>query len=113
MRPDRPKGWTNRDVLCGVLAAAARELNLPASLDVAAKACEPLWTGQRINDDWFPDISPEHAREAVAYARQALAADAITKGEFDFICAKTRRVLVRNQPTESPDVLSHQNPSTT
>lgn len=108
---ERPKGWSNRDVLCGVLAAAASQLKIPCALDVAAKACEPLWQGRRIDSDWYPVISPAHARTAVCCARAALNAGGISKSEYDFVCSKVRRVLVRAQPLESPD--AHENQSAT
>lgn len=108
----RPKGWTNRDILCGVLASAANELKLPASLDVAAKACEPLWEGKLHDPKWYPKISIAHAVAAVRCASAAMEAGAISKSEYDFVCAKCRCVLVREQPLESPDV-RHENPRPT
>lgn len=91
----RPRGWTHRDMLCGVLAATAVHMKLPAALDVATKACEPLFGDRPVPTNWFPAISTTLAREAIGYAGRALRFGAMTKAEYDFVTDKARRALVR------------------
>lgn len=81
-------------MLAGVLAAAAGQLKLPASLDVAAKACEPLFADYQPDmRRWFPIITPMHARAAIMYAGRARAAGALTADEYDFVCGACRRTI--------------------
>jgi hypothetical protein len=81
-----------------VLAATAVQLHLAAPLDVAAKACEPLFGAVPVPEHWFPVIDPAHARAAIAYATRAVAHGQLTQDEADFVCTKARRVIMRGLP---------------
>ncbi len=100
IRLPRPEGWTRRDLLCGVLAVTAAELHMPTPLDVATDACAPLFADVLPGRNWFPVIAPAHARAAIAYAGRALKHGHITQPEYDFVCEKARRVIVRGLPTQ-------------
>lgn len=90
----RPQTFTPADMLAGILAVTAVQLQRPAALDLAAKACEALFGDYPAPANWHPKIDPEHAQAAITYAGRALKLGAVTKPEYDFVCDKSRRALI-------------------
>lgn len=102
----RPEGFTRHEALRAALASTAVQLKIPAGLAMIVRVCAPLFATTAPPHNWFPDITPEHARATIKYARRMLDGKAITAAEYDFICDKARRVLFRPLPdcqTELPD----------
>jgi hypothetical protein len=99
MIPPRPPGVTKRGLLVGVLAASAAAAGIHPALDIAAKACEPLF-GDFVPDmrRWYPIIDPAHARAAISYAGRAFKLGALTKEEYDWVCDKARRAIIHGKP---------------
>ncbi len=92
----RPAHFTRRDMLCGVLVGAAVAAGMHPALDIAADACEPLFSGYPPDDRrWFPLITKTHARMAVLYAGRAHKAGALTDSEYIWICQKARMALLK------------------
>lgn len=93
----RPPNLSRRDLLVGVLAGAAVAAGIHPALDIAAKACEPLFEDY-VPDmkRWFPVISKEHARAAIAYAGRAFKYGALEPDEYDWIVEKARMVIIRD-----------------
>jgi len=91
----RPKDVSKRDLLVGVLACTAVELKMHPALDIAAKACEPLFADYPPDANrWYPVITLEHARAAIAYAGRAFKFGAFTQEEYDFVCDKARKAII-------------------
>ena len=88
------EGIEYRDILVGVLAGGAVAAGLHPALDIAAKACEPLFAEYPPDDrTWYPRISPTHARAAIAYASRAFQTVALTREEFDWVCVKANMAI--------------------
>ena len=91
----RPQGVTKRDLLVGVLAGAAVASGFHPALDIAAKACKPLFDDYAPDmRRWFPIIDSSHARAAIAYAGRTFRLGALTKDEYDWICTKARMAIL-------------------
>lgn len=90
----RPQVFTPSDILVGVLAATAVQLQRPAALDLAAKSCEALFADYPAPDSWHPAIDPEHAKAAITFAGRAFKLGELTKAEYDFVCTKARRAII-------------------
>lgn len=90
----RPQVFTPSDILLGVLAATAVQLQRPAALDLAAKSCEALFADYPAPDSWHPAIDPEHAKAAISFAGRAFKLGHFTKVEYDFVCTKARRAII-------------------
>ena len=96
---NRPPGVTKRDLLVGILAGGAVAAGLHPSLDIAAKACAPLF--EEYAPDmrrWYPIITPTHARAAIAFAGRAHRSGALTQEEYDWICTKARMAIIQGKP---------------
>ena len=93
---NRPPGVTKRDLLVGVLVGGAIAAGLHPSLDIAARACEPLFEDY-VPDmrRWYPIITSTHARAAIAYAGRAFRSGALTQEEYDWVCSKARMAILR------------------
>ena len=95
----RPKGVTKRDLLVGVLVGGAIAAGLHPSLDIAAKACEPLFEDYAPDmRRWYPIITPTHAKAAIAYAGRAFRSGALTQEEYDWVCTKARMAIIHGKP---------------
>jgi len=93
----RPLGFTKRDILCGVLVGAAVAAGLHPALDIAADACEPLFSGYPPDDKrWYPIISKTHARMAIWYAGRAHETGDISDSEYIWVCEKARMALLKH-----------------
>lgn len=95
----RPQGVTKRELLVGILAGGAVAAGLHPSLDIAAKACAPLF--EEYAPDmrrWYPIITPTHARAAIAFAGRAHRSGALTQEEYDWICTKARKAILHGKP---------------
>ena len=98
----RPQGVTKRDLLVGILACTAVELKLHPALDIAAKACKPLFEDYAPDPSrWYPIIDSKHAQAAIQYAGRALKLGAISKDEHDWVCEKARMAILRPPRAES------------
>jgi len=109
---DRPPGFQKRDLLVGVLVGGAIKLNLHPALDIASKACAPLFDDYPPDTRlWYPVITSAHAQAAIAYAGRVRDADAITVEEYEWVCDMARKAIMRGNPlepslsTEFPDAL--------
>lgn len=99
----RPKGVSKRDLLVGILGVTAVTLDKHPALDIASKACEPIFAlpeGAMIPKNWYPVIDIAHARAAIAYAGRALKLGALTQEEHDWVCEKARRAIMQG---DAPD----------
>jgi hypothetical protein len=95
----RPAGVTKRDLLVGVLAASAVTVGIHPALDIAAKACEPLFEDYLPDmRRWYPIITPTHARAAIAYAGRGYRLGALTQEEYDWVCTKARMAIIHGKP---------------
>lgn len=103
-KANRPADWTERDTLAAVLASAGRDLGMADPFRFATEACRPLYSRHpSVGRDWYPGISRDHAKAAIATAGKTLADDGMSRAEYDFVCDKLRRVLVRALPMEPPN----------
>lgn len=95
----RPPNLSKRDLLVGLLVATLVDSKVPCALDIAAKACEPLF-GDYLPDmrRWYPVLDSSHAKAAIAYAGRALRYGALTQDEYDWICDKTRKAILSGKP---------------
>ena len=98
----RPAGFSKRDLLCGVLIGAAVAAGMHPALDIAADACEPLFSGYPPDEKrWYPIITKTHARMAIWYAGRAHEAGRITDAEYIWITQKARMALLKNTTLEA------------
>ncbi len=96
----RPTHLSKRDILVGLLTVTAVKLKLP--LHIAAEACEPLFEQPAlVARNWYPIIDPAHAQAANTYAGRALRREAITREEYDWVCAVARRAILKPARPES------------
>jgi hypothetical protein len=97
---ERPPGFQRRDLLVGVLVASAIKLDLHPALDIASKACAPLFEDYPPDPKrWYPNITPAHARAAIAYAGRARGHGAITAEEYEWVTQMARKAILHDSST--------------
>lgn len=97
-KENRPTDWTAKDTLCAVIGSAGHDMNVPDAFRLATNACRPLYLNTILPRGWYPGISRDHAKAAIAKAGKMLADGGMDRAEYDFICEKLRRVLWRSLP---------------